>query len=327
MNQHKILLLVLLLVQMLFAAWLFFGDGFGASDKPALVSFEASSISAVEISDNKDNKLRLERLDGSWRVGDYPADSGKVDAMLAKLSAVQAPWPIATSTDTQTRFEVAQGKFQRHLQLYQGDDMVTDLLFGTSPGFRRVHARAVANEAVYSIDFANHELPVGEDDWLDRGLLALGAGINSVQRIDHFSLSRGAGPDAGWELNGGPADPVEAAKLVDRFASLQVLGTVVFEGQLTTSFVVTANAGESNDTLAEYRYALYHNAEIDKYYITRDDQPGRFELANYIAEQTLLDAQSLAPKDPSEVEQNGTPNLAEELIDQALQGLPQTSQP
>lgn len=320
MNQHKTLLLVLLLVQLLLAGWLFFGDRLSAEKSTGLVGFEVAAISAVEITDAKNNKLRLERLAGGWRVGDYPANADKVEAMLTKLGDAQAPWPIATSREAQTRFEVAQDKFQRRLQLYQGDQLTSDLLFGTSPGFRQVHVRAAAAEPVYSIDFANHELPLGEDDWLDRGLLALGSDINSVQRLDHFSLVQVDESDDRWELNGGPADPAEVAGLVGRFADLQVLGSVVFEGQLTASFAIGANG-------QDYRYALYHNVEMDKYYMTRDDQPGRFEMASYIAEQMLLDTEALQPKAAADDEGRAASGLAKELIEQALQSLPQPSQP
>lgn len=320
MNQHKTWLLILLVAQLLLAGWLFFGDRLSADKPTGLVGFDAAAIDAFEITDAKSNKLRLERLDGAWRVGEYPASADKVEAMLAKLGELQAPWPIATSSEAQTRFEVAQDKFQRRLQLYQREQLERDLLFGTSPGFRRVHVRAADADPVYSIDFANHELPLGEDDWLDRGLLALGSDINSVQRLDHYSLVLVDASDDRWELNGGPSDPAEVAGLVGRFADLQVLGSVVFEGQLTASFAIGANG-------QDYRYALYHNAEMDKYYMTRDDQPGRFEMASYIAEQMLLDTEALQPKASAKEAEGGASGLAEDLIDQALQSLPQPSQP
>lgn len=320
MNQHKTWLLILLVAQLLLAGWLFFGDRLSADKPTGLVGFEVSAIDGIEITDAKSNKLRLERLDGGWRVGDYPANAAKVEAMLVKLGETQAPWPIATSSEAQTRFEVAQDKFQRRLQLYQGDRLDSDLLFGTSPGFRRVHVRAAASNPVYSIDFANHELPLGADDWLDRGLFALGSDITSLQRLDHFSLVQVDASDDRWELNGGPANPAEVAGLVGRFADLQVLGSVVFEGQLTASFAIGANG-------QDYRYAVYHNAEMDKYYITRDDQPGRFEMASYIAEQMLLDTEALQPKASTDTDERAASGLAEELIEQALQSLPQASQP
>lgn len=320
MNQHKTLLVILLLGQLLLAGWLFFGDRLSASEASGLVEFDATAINAIEIADAKSNQLRLERVKDGWQVGDYPANADKVEAMLAKLSKVQAPWPIATSREAQTRFEVTEDNFQRRLQLYQDEELASDLLFGTSPGFRRVHVRAAAAEPVYSIDFANHELPLGEDDWLDRGLLALGSEINSLQRLDHFSLVQVDAADDRWELNGGPADAAEVAGLVGRFSDLQVLGSVVFEGQLVGSFVLGANG-------QDYRFALYRNDEMDKYYITRDDQPGRFEMASYIAEQMLLDAEALQPKAAAIEAEGGGSGLAKELIDQALQSLPQQGQP
>lgn len=320
MNQHKALLLVVLLVQLALASWLYFGQGFAASSGPGLAEFDVAALAAIEITDAKANTLRLEQTPAGWRVGEYPADSVKVEAMLRKLGAVQASWPVATSSAAQTRFEVAPEKFQRRLQLYQDASPTLEVLFGTSPGFRRVHARAATTEDIYSIDFANHELPVGEDDWLDRGLLALQNDVVSVQRIDHWSLTRSSvkqssGSDLGWELNGGLADVGAAATLVGRFANLQVLGSVVFEGQLSASFAVTTQAG---DVTQDFRYALYHNAELDKYYVTRDDQAGRFEMASYIAEQMLLDVGSLEPQ-PADAQNTG--DLTEQIVDQALQDL------
>lgn len=67
---------------------------------------------------------------------------------------------------------MAAGKYQRHQQLLQDEQLVADLYVGTSPGFRKVHIRKVDDDAIYAVGLNSYEMPVKVSDWLHKTLLA-----------------------------------------------------------------------------------------------------------------------------------------------------------
>ena len=102
-----------------------------------------------------------------------------------------------TSESSRERFEVTRDSNQRHIQLFGAEETIGELFLGTSPGYRRVHARAGGADEVYSIDFSTFEVPVGKDDWLDKDLLRPLGEVTEVVRDGAWSLSRG---EEGWLL-------------------------------------------------------------------------------------------------------------------------------
>ena len=124
MNNSKGLLLIVLFAQLAIAAWLYLGNSGGDDQIKGVAEFDVASLDALQITDAKDNKLRLSRSPTGWQAAASPADTVKVEALLEKLQGLQTAWPVATSADAQTRFEVADDKFQRRLQLYTGETLV-----------------------------------------------------------------------------------------------------------------------------------------------------------------------------------------------------------
>jgi len=150
------------------------GSGAGASQ---LLSFDPAKATKLRVSGDE-GAVQLIRDGEDWRLAQgseqdgLPADGGKISELLADLSDLEAPWPVATSDDSAQRFEVTEDNHQRRLVIEDEDGPVADLLLGTSPGYRRVHARISGQSDVYSIDFSNFEAPTDADQWLDKALLA-----------------------------------------------------------------------------------------------------------------------------------------------------------
>jgi len=51
-------------------------------------------------------------------------------------------------------------------------EALAEFYLGTSPGYQRVHARAVDSDDVFSVELSNYELGVKVDSWMDKTLLA-----------------------------------------------------------------------------------------------------------------------------------------------------------
>ena len=292
----------LLAAQVVIIAGLLLASGVGSDAGAAhLLSFDPASVTKLGVSGEED-AVQLVRDGEDWRLADgvldgLPADGGKVSELLADLSDLAAPWPVATSDDSAERFEVTEGNHQRRLVIEDADGPVADLLLGTSPGYRRVHARLSGASEVYSIDFSNYEAPTDADQWLDKALLAAKGQVSSVMLEDAWQLAR---QDDGWLIDGAPADTEAADDLVRRFTGLQVLGTSAEQadaaGEPAGVFAVTDEDGE-------HRLTLFHEAEEDDYSLTSDRVAGRFEVATYIAEQMLADPADLQA-DAAEAQDN-----------------------
>ena len=254
----------------------------------SLLPFEPAAAQSLEIA-TTDEAVSLVRSDDGWRLdGGLPADDGKVGEVLEKLAKVSAAWPVATSAATAERFEVTEDNFQRRLVIGSGEGETATLFLGSSPGYRRVHARAAGADEVYSIDFSNYEAPADASQWLDRQLLRPQGPVAAVSRADAWTLERGGEDD--WLVDGAPADQEAAGKLIDRFEDLNVLGIAGDEGKPGGSFEVRDESGE-------YRLDFFFAEEEDDYSVSSSRVEGRFEIATYIAEQMLIDAGDLLPEE------------------------------
>ncbi len=189
MNTRIGLLGGVLAAQILILAVLLIAGGSGANEQAAgLLPFTPAQAKSLGIA-TADDQVRLSRSDDGWQLEDgLPADSGKVGEVLEKLAKVSAAWPVATSAASAERFEVTEENFQRRLVIASEGDETATLYLGSSPGYRRVHARADGADEVYSIDFSNYEAPADADHWLDKQLLRPSGDVVSVRKEDAWQL-------------------------------------------------------------------------------------------------------------------------------------------
>ena len=304
MNTRIGLLGGLLAVQVLVIATLLVASDRGAGETAVgLLPIEPDQVVRFSVTAG-DEEVALARGEEGWQLdGGLPADDGKVGEVLDKLAKAAAAWPVATSAATAERFEVTKDNFQRRLTVESGDGETLTLYLGSSPGYRRVHARAEGADEVFSIDFSNYEAPADPSQWLDSTLLRPRGEITRVHRDDAWSLERGE--EAGdWLVDGVPADQHAADKLVGRFDDLSVLGLAAETGEPRGSFTVEDDDGA-------HRLEVFFEEEEDDYSATSSRQAGRFEIATYIAEQMLIAADDLLPDEdePADAEESADDSL------------------
>ena len=281
------LLAGILIAQLLLISAVQLLGGDDAEAEPFL-SFEVEQITEFTIADNAEQTVELRRNAEGWHFAgsaDVPADAGKIVEVLEKLSNLGSPWPVATSAASQTRFEVTADNYQRNIQLATAEELLADIYLGTSPGYRRVHARNVGDDDVYSVDFANFEVPALVDNWLDKSLLQT-QDITAITLTDGWSLTRDG---AGWLLNGEPADAENAQHMVDRIAQLRVLG----RHDLPLDTVIPTRSLRIVDSLGDYTLTIRQIATDGDYAVASERISGTYTLASYIAEQILVDATEL----------------------------------
>ena len=268
-----------------------------AVEPEPFLSFDAATIDGLTIANN-DGTVTLARTDAGWELPEgIPADASKVDEVVEKLANASGGWPVASQASTAERFEVTEENHQRHLVLKAGEETVAALYLGTSPGYRKAHARLVDDDDIYAITFSNYEAGVKASDWLDKSLLRAEGSIAAVQRVDAFALTKDE--EGTWSAaSDAILDQGKVETLAGRFTGLSVLG--INEAELPDApkavFAVQDDAG----TL---RFSLYHLEEDDDYVATSDRVPGSYEISSYIAEQMDVTIAALGPDQPEEDEE------------------------
>jgi hypothetical protein len=313
MNSRIGLLTALLVVQLVLVGVAFVARSGQDAGEPFL-ELDPKAVTGITISGTDTDTVELSRTTDGWRVGELPADADKITDVIDKLVGGSANWPVATSKDSQERFEVTEDKHQRRVDFHEADGTLATVYIGTSPGYRRVHARRDGEDAIYSIDFAVHELPTAIDDWLDKQLFA-SEGIRRIALPGGRVLEK-TGDDGGWTLDGTATDPEAVQRYLDRVGRLSVLG--VYRPAETASADAADQADEPGtpgeakivqiDTAdGSQRLTFRLNASGDEYVLTSDRFPGEFRVASYVAEQILADPGDLIAKPDSSADASALP--------------------
>jgi len=231
-------LLLALLIQCGITAILFWPDqrAVNRPTNPTLTSFSSDEIDEIRIGDDFDNEVVLIRSSEQWLLpglGDLPADSGKVRSLLQRISGEQGAWPIANSSAARQRFQVADYYYQRRLTLFSAGQALDTLYLGTSPRFRKVHARNDRQDAIYSITLSAFETPATNGAWLESRLLQVRAPL----RIDTDSYNLSFESGRWLSVTGREPNEMELKGLISTLKSLQIDGVAGEELQHELSTV------------------------------------------------------------------------------------------
>ena len=142
--------------------------------KEPLLAFEPAKIDRIAIDDDAGNSVVLERHDGKWVIpsfSDFPASQAGVETLLSQLAALKKGWPVAETQAAAERFKLTDKLHDRRVVLTSGGKKVGELLIGTSPSFRQVHARVADAAAIYTVEFAEYDAGASADAWMDRDAL------------------------------------------------------------------------------------------------------------------------------------------------------------
>jgi hypothetical protein len=257
-----------------------------------LVRFTGPVIKEIHVGDERNREVILTREGDGWRLPDLdnlPADAEKVDALIEAITSKDHGWPVADTVAARQRFQVAAYHFRRRLTLIGEGELLGTVYLGTSPGFRQVHARNDAGEAIYSIAFNVFDAPAEPGGWLDRTLLQIG----NPQAITGpgFALER---RDNRWLNSAGTApDDRELQALLLGLASLQVEAIADEDDQRSLAETGPALSLRIRDAEGEMTLELFQLG--DAYAIYHSRYPVFFMLSAYDFDRlTGIDAARLA---------------------------------
>ena len=291
---NKATLGALLAVQIVVVGVLLAARSGGIEEPEPFLAFDVGAVDSLSVS-NDDGSVTVSKVDGAWQLpSGVPAASVKVDSVVEKLGDASPGWPVANTQSTRERFEVTEDNHQRHVTLKAGAETVVDIYLGTSPGYRKTHARRADDDDVYAIPFSNYEAGVKASDWLDKSLLRPEGELTALQRLDAFELTK---QEAGWvSRDGADLDQAKVAALAGRFSGLSAVDVSdsVLPAQPMAVFAI--GDGEGVQTLS-----LYALEDGQKYVATSDRVTGAYQVSKYIAEQMDKTLADLMP-DPPEAE-------------------------
>ena len=275
MNKTISWLAILLAAQLALAAGLYWGsqgDNFEALGESLLTT--DTSLADKLVFSSPDASVTLAKKSDAWSIPEYhdlPVNNEGLDTLLSKLGELQAGWPVANSSAAQARFEVAEDKFEKRMQLFRGDELLADIYVGTSPAYRRAHIRLAGATDIFSVELNAHDVYVKNEEWLDKALLVV-SDLNSVKGAD-YTLQK---QDDAWSL---VPEPVEDAlplntdqveKLADTLSGLRIqTASDSVDGEATMVSIGKA----TGDTLD---YALFQQGE--DYWVKRSDQAVFFSI-------------------------------------------------
>jgi len=316
MNQLRIKLTGLLIAQLVVAAgiWAYAQSRGSDFSVEPLIVVDSSNIDRLVISDEQ-NSLTLQREDKQWVLPEenhLPANSIKVEDILAKIVGLKTSWPVATTSSSHQRFEVSDDNFQRKIQLYQGDKFAGELYLGSSPGFKKVHLRRAGEQAVYAQNLNTYDFPLKRADWMDKSLLAA-TNINKIAHND-FTVVK---VDDYWQL---VSDTEEA--MTPNSASVEQLTSALSTLQIMDIAaeppVIDKNTAINIEVEGDNRWQYQFFKDGQNYFAKRTDFEPIFKLSQFeyqrVAEVTFNDLKATENSDSKESEEPVASNQLRENL-------------
>ena len=280
------ILCIVLIVQAVLVGILHFSDGANQAIAPSenYLSFDMNDVDKIVI-DGKESSVTLTKSGDAWELPDYAGlavKETKIETFIDKLKAVKTRWPVATTDGAAERFEVSKENAQKAITFYNGDSALETLYLGTSPGFKKVHARMGDVSDIFAIAFAQHEAPDNAKDWFDTSLLNITSDITEVSD-GQFTLTL---QGEKWIVTPSTTNQIEKEEdiqnWIKRFASLTV-NALADAG--TTSTLQDAQALKVlNIKTTPIPIELTFYKHGDKHYIKSSVHDNIFEIASYQVE-------------------------------------------
>lgn len=289
-------LIGLFVVQVIVIALFLVSKSGGVRTPEAFLEFDVAAVDRFVIA-STDESIELTKDGESWILPDgNPADKDKVDRVMGKLADVGLDWPVATSQSAAKRFEVTKASFQKQISVYSGQDLLADLYLGTSPSFRRVHARQVNEGDIYSIEFSNYEAGTSPSAWLDKSLLQPLGPIKSFERIGAYKLEQEEG---NWTTESeAELDESKVRSYMDRFESLSVFE--LSDNELTEATTTTQFAIEDDEGV--YLLTIHHFDVANDWVAVSDRRGSKYGVASYIGSELVKDLKDLSPDEETDDE-------------------------
>ena len=250
-----------------------------------LLSFDATQVNVLEVSDAHGAKVRLTRQRDTWRLANgFPADSERITQLIERLHSLKHGLAAATSPAARSRFNVAEKNFERHVLLQHGNRILAGLYLGRGAGARRSYVRTEHGTAVYSVPLGSYDLPVQAAAWEDKTVLQ----VRDVTALEsgHIRIQRKNAAAKTWSSNrkakGKQPDTEAIRRAVSLLEGLRYLKSLGKEAPDGYDFSHPALTFHIRWKQGERTYRFARHKTDDLYALKVSDRPEYFEIAGYV---------------------------------------------
>ena len=156
-----------------------------------LVGLTTESATRVEIDDGSDGRIIMIREEAGWVLNEasgYPADTTRINSLLALLATARRDRPVALTEVGRRELHVVVDEYERRLQIRSRSEEHL-LYIGNTAGRRGTHVRVEGEDEVWSVDgLSTWQVSVDQSAWVDPIYLRV-----EPEKVDSFELENSAG--------------------------------------------------------------------------------------------------------------------------------------
>ena len=216
-------------------------DDIGAfKQTEAFLGLEVSAIDNIQIEDNDHKTFKMILKDGIWiseANQNFPISKSKINEFLTSLTGFKRTWPVAKTETAAKQFELTDAKFEKKITFAKGTTVLKTLYLGTSPSFRKIHAKLAGDKEAYALDFNSHDAPITFKDWMDKDFFKQDKDKIKSITLGNVSVENKAGK---FELTDLKAEEAMQAAKLDAFVNTAT--NPPYEELVTTEALKQANS-------------------------------------------------------------------------------------
>ncbi|MEE9355192.1 MAG: DUF4340 domain-containing protein [Methylococcaceae bacterium] len=183
----------------------------------SLLEITKEALDSIILEEKGKPPLELKLTGNDWVLPGYfnmPVAKNKLETGINKLLGFKKGWPVAKTEEAAPRFKVAGNDYERKITFQKGGKAVKTLYLGSSPGFKKIHARVDGEKDIQSIEFSAFEVSVNAEDWMQRDLIKIDPEPLTHIETSGFSLAK---VDDDWQVEKLAEDQITNADGVKSF--------------------------------------------------------------------------------------------------------------
>ena len=161
------------------------GDSLGAfKSEEKLLSLALADLDKISIEQPEKDPLILEKKNDTWQIPSYfnaPVAKKKLEDFAKNLFKNNKSYPVSKTKIAAKKLKLSKDDFERRLTFFSSGAEKAKLYLGTSPSFKKAHARLDGDDQSYSIEFGSYEADPKASNWFDKDLLKLEQ--NKISRV------------------------------------------------------------------------------------------------------------------------------------------------
>ena len=232
MSLRNWVLTAVLALQVAILVAVFWPESAGPGVVQLFAGVEPGNIVRVKISNSSGLHILLARgADGCVlpEAEDYPCLGSKLSSFLDRIAALQTDQLVAKTGASHSRLRVADGEFQKLVELELADGSRHKLYLGTTPRPRTIHVRADNQDSVYlASTMSSSEAGVAATAWIESAYFSVPEREVTAVVVENsegrFEIEKDA--DGEWTVKGLAADEtldaLDVRAVVFRAASISM---------------------------------------------------------------------------------------------------------